>query len=79
MQGHFRFVVTWAVGTASLKIFQLFLEHGCPPLYDLAKSFWEEISTRFIDISATFIKNYIIDFQNFFPSFQTYTESGAPL
>ncbi|KAK0438007.1 hypothetical protein EV421DRAFT_981701 [Armillaria borealis] len=65
-------VVTWAVGTASLKIFQLFLEHGCPPLYDLAKSFWEEISTRFIDISATFIKNYIVDFQ-------AYTEPGICL
>ncbi|SJL04159.1 uncharacterized protein ARMOST_07519 [Armillaria ostoyae] len=65
-------VVTWAVGTASLKIFQLFLEHGCPPLYDLAKSFWEEISIRFIDISATFIKNYIVDFQ-------AYTEPGICL
>ncbi|KAK0501632.1 hypothetical protein EDD18DRAFT_1143632 [Armillaria luteobubalina] len=56
-------VVTWAVGTASLKIFQLFLERGGPPLCVLAKSFWEEVSTRFIDLLATFVKNYIIDFQ----------------
>ncbi|KAK0489264.1 hypothetical protein IW261DRAFT_405043 [Armillaria novae-zelandiae] len=56
-------VVTWAVCTASLKIFQLFLEHGCPPLYDLARSFWDDVSTRFIDILTTFIKHYIIDFQ----------------
>ncbi|KAK0188571.1 hypothetical protein F5146DRAFT_671797 [Armillaria mellea] len=65
-------VVTWAVGTGSLKIFQLFLEHGCPSLYDFAMSFWEEVSTRFIAISATFIKNYIIDYQ-------AYSEPGICL
>ncbi|KAK0466877.1 uncharacterized protein EV420DRAFT_652820 [Desarmillaria tabescens] len=56
-------VMFWAVRSASVKIFQLFVAHVYPPLCELAKWAWKEVSTRFIDISTTFIRNHIIDFQ----------------
>ncbi|KAK0202485.1 hypothetical protein DFS33DRAFT_904975 [Desarmillaria ectypa] len=56
-------VVAWAASSASVKIFQLFVEHGYPQLCGLAKPAWEEVSTHFIDLSTAFIRSHIIDFQ----------------